>query len=380
MQEYYLPFLYITLFIGYEISFYLIYQYIKLRKKKITLNRIILAYGLLSAFGMSGVFIRTIASYYFEDILLHFLLYKFSHILIAFGVLIFLITLSGKSFDEIVNVKLTKTVLIIASIISTIIIFVIPKDLERNLIYLSLIIGSIYLTYSHIKIIRKIPNNAKKRFILIYIGFSILLSAILFRAEESSEYFIENLQQLIELVTIPLMILGLLIILFGVYKFPVLLELNWQNKIEEIFIIDSNINEMIFFYNFSEKNDSKNINLGYSSQTLDKLIILTTGISEIEDFISNFINKDEDIEKISHGDQYIFINHGDHSLHQLLFFIIASEDLNSIGYFLDLIKKQVQKSYKNILINNNLTLKDKKSILLGFNKIIDKFLKRGDKK
>ncbi|MBN1214470.1 MAG: hypothetical protein JXA99_03405 [Candidatus Lokiarchaeota archaeon] len=377
MHEYFLPFLCIALFIGYEIGFYLIYQYIKIRKEKIAINRIILAYGLFSAFGMSGVFIRTISFYYEESILFYFLLYKISHVLIAFGVIIFLIIISNKSFNKIVNVKYTKAVLSLAIIFSIIITFTIPDIIERILIFLSIFIGIIYLTYAHIKIIKHIPDNAKNRIILIYIGFCVLIFAILLRAEESLIYFQVEIQNLIELITIPIMIFSLLIVLFGAYRFPILLEIHWQDKILQILIIDSKINEILYSYTYKKKNISEEKTPSQQLKDLDKIITISVNIPDIEDFVSKFVNKHENIEKITHGDHYIYISHGNYKLSHILFLIIAQKDLNSIKYFLEFIKIHFQRSYKNIIVNKNLTFINKKDIILGFSKIIEKFLNRG---
>lgn len=376
MREYYLPFLYVALFIGYEISFYLIYQYNKLKKKKIPLNKIILAYGLLSGLGMSGVFLRTIITYYIEDVILKAKFNKFSHVLVALGIIVFLFTLSIKSFNEIVNVLLTRIVIIPAIIISIIIVLTNSKDVEFFLIIISIIIGSIYLTYAHYKIIKKIPIKAKKRIFLVFIGFTILLSSIIFRAEEFLKFYPEDLQEEIEIITIPLILLGLLIVLFGTYRFPILLEIDWQDKFIELFIIDSKSNEILYSYNLSnEKNNNmKNNKEEYLSKSPEKQIIFSKGISDIEIFISNFVNKKESINKISHGNQVIFIRHGDNSLHNLLLCVTAREELNSLNYFLNSIKKQFQKSFEKIIVNRDLSLEEKKRILLGFNTYIKNFL------
>ncbi|MBY8981365.1 MAG: hypothetical protein KGD57_00320 [Candidatus Lokiarchaeota archaeon] len=376
MREYYLPFLYVALFIGYEISFYLIYQYNKLKKKKIPLNKIILAYGLLSGLGMSGVFLRTIITYYIEDVILKAKFNKFSHVLVALGIIVFLFTLSIKSFNEIVNVLLTRIVIIPAIIISIIIVLTNSKDIEFFLIIISIIIGSIYLTYAHYKIIKKIPIKAKKRIFLVFIGFTILLSSIIFRAEEFLKFYPEDLQEEIEIITIPLILLGLLIVLFGTYRFPILLEIDWQDKFIELFIIDSKSNEILYSYNLSnEKNNNmKNNKEEYLSKSPEKQIIFSKGISDIEIFISNFVNKKESINKISHGNQVIFIRHGDNSLHNLLLCVTAREELNSLNYFLNSIKKQFQKSFEKIIVNRDLSLEEKKRILLGFNTYIKNFL------
>ncbi len=375
MREYYLPFLFVAVFIGYEISFYLFYQYQKVKDKNIPLNKLLIAYSLLAAFGISAVLIRTIRNYYIDDIFINYFFYKSSHIIIAFGTLSFLSVIYTKSFNEVINIWITRSVIITATIFLIVLIFIRSKDLELLIILISIAIGASYLIYSNFNLIKNIHGKAKKRIFLILIGFIVLLGSVIFRADEFIRFLSETNQILIEFITIPLMLIGLLIILFGVYRFPILLEFNWQEKFIELFIVDTEKNEIIYFYNPS--NEKKVIlyeSNEYPAKIDIKKLFFSKGISDIEDFISDFIDKNESIQKITHGNQIIFTKHGDNSFNNILYCIIALEDMNSISFFLNSIKKNFQKSYKSILSNTNLSLEDKKKIFIGFDKYIRNFI------
>ena len=94
------PLTIISLIIGYQISLYFFYLFYKVKDENIGLNYFLVGMGFLYLFGMTGVIILSINSYYIIDINLSILLGYLSHILISIGILLFQIVVSLNDFRD----------------------------------------------------------------------------------------------------------------------------------------------------------------------------------------------------------------------------------------------------------------------------------------
>ena len=69
-RSYYLPFIFLAIIIGYQLSIYFFYQYYKFKNEKLHLNKILISYSSLFGFGITGILLRNINKFYIEDLLL----------------------------------------------------------------------------------------------------------------------------------------------------------------------------------------------------------------------------------------------------------------------------------------------------------------------
>jgi hypothetical protein len=373
VNEYYFPFLFVVLFIGYQISAYLIYQYYKLKDTSIGYNKIILAYALLIFFGLTGVFLRMIREYIIEVEVIAKILWETSHILIVLAALSFLIIVSLKKFDIIIDIRIPRILVIITLIISVLLLITELDIIEYFLITISIILGGSFFTYFHYKVAKMARGRLRKRILLIFTGEMIVLSSVILRAEEFIVLYRDFGRFLADIVSIPIIIVGLLFLYFGSYNFPVLLEFYWQENILNLFIIYKNTERILYSYNFTkDRENTGNIPVGAFSDDDIKEILFSKGIINIEKIISDLMEKEEEIKKIIHGKIKFIISRGKNQFSELIYCLIVSKELKSIDYFLHQIKQKFQDRYSPILNNKDLTFEDKKKIIQSFDNSIIK--------
>ncbi|TXT62319.1 MAG: membrane protein of unknown function [Promethearchaeota archaeon] len=373
MNEYYFPFLFVVLFIGYQITAYLIYQYYKLKDKSIGYNKIILAYALLVFFGLTGVFLRMIRGYILEIETMAKILWEISHILIVLAALSFLIIVSLKIFDIIIDVRIPRILVIITLIISILLLITELDLIEYILITISIILGGSFFTYFHYKVAKMARGRLKKRIFLIFIGEMIVLSSVILGAEEFIVFYRDFGRFLAEIISIPVILVGLLFLYFGSYNFPVLLEFYWQENILNLFVINKNTERILYSYNFTKNIDRPGIlPVGALSDDEIKEVLFSKGIINIEKITSDLMDKEEEVKKIIHGKIKFIISRGENQFSDLIYCLIVSKELKSIDYFLHQIKKKFQNRFNPILNNEDLTFEEKKMIIQSFdNSIIE---------
>ena len=160
-----LPFLIIALIIGSQISAYFLFLYIRERKHKVALNKILLAYGLLYSFAICSVFLRTVKTYFvFDNNIKHFLI-TLSYGLIFCAALSYLICISTKGFEVIIRKKITRIMMILALIFS-VFIFTTQNLFQLIFIIMGSSIAASYLIFFHYRLIKISVGNIKKRIII----------------------------------------------------------------------------------------------------------------------------------------------------------------------------------------------------------------------
>lgn len=373
LKLFHYPFIFIVLIIAYQISAYFFYLYYRSRKEKLKINSSLLAFGLLYGFGFTGVVIRTINSYYVEDSIMFNFLLKFSHISIFIAVFSFLLIISQKSFNELVNTKITKVVSVITIALSILIFFINDNTILGILLLVSLFIGGVYMLFFHIKLIKKSTGDIRKRLLFLLIGEILIVLVIVIGAEKTPYIFSPEQQNIIAILYNPLVILGQLIVFYSIYDFPIFLEFEWQNNILNLYIIDIKRLKIIFQYNFV-KNNKEQLMIKQDSESLN--IIFSGGIIGIEKIISAITkSRESKIEKIRQGDYFVLLNQGKDDLAFLTYCILVKKDMVSIQYFLKLIKKEFTKLYGKILLDLKSIEEKESQIFVEFNKKIENILK-----
>ncbi|MBN1217173.1 MAG: hypothetical protein JXA99_17265 [Candidatus Lokiarchaeota archaeon] len=375
LREFHYPFIFIVLIIAYQISAYFFYRYFKVKKEQVEINKILLAFGLLYGFGFTGIIIRTINSFYIDNLQLSSIFMNLSHILVFIGILSFLLIISQKTFNQFINIKVTRIISIITIILSILILIFMNINIFilGILILVALFIGGIYLLFFHISLIQKSKGNIRNRFVYLLIGELIIVIVIVFGAEKMPSLFSSEQQNIVKVISNPLIIFGQLIVFYSIYDFPIFLEFNWQKCILKLYIIDVNKLKILYQYKFDNKNNDQ-IKLEDSTDSFN--IIFSGGIIGIKKLLSSLTkSKESTIEKIRQGEYFILLTQGEADLSFLTYCLLIKKEMISIQYFLNLIKKEFIKSYGNILYDLD-SCKDKENqIFLDFNKTIENILK-----
>jgi len=328
--------------------------------------------GFLYGFGITGVIILSICSYFITNIPLSNFLRDISHILISTGIIIFQIIISLKTFRDLINPKVGKTICILTLILS-VLIFLIEEILILSLlIIIAVSIGFIYVCYFHMKLIRFTTGEIRKRIIIFFIGEIIMLSAVLFGAEKKEVLFTEQEQNIVQLLFLICFVMGLMITFLGSYRFPIFLEFKWKENILKLYIIDQNNFKTIYTYDFTKKEEKNNF--FRSRLTLpESRLLFSGGMKGINDIFTGITNiEGGKLKRIEHGNFIILINYGGEALSFIMYCLLVKKEMNSINYFLKVIKNEFEEYYRNILLNLQIFNGSEEKIFSGFDIIINK--------
>ncbi len=274
-------------------------KHLKIKEEKIGLNKILLAFSLLFGLGVSGIVIRNYNSYYINDVLLNNFFLYFTHIIIAVAVSSFLLIISSKSFQKIININVTRAVSIYTIVISILIFVVQIKSIQFIFIIISIILGYFYLIFFHLELINRSKGKIRKRIILIFIGEVLLISNILIGSEEIIVLISLQHMPFITLISNFVTLFALTTILLCVYKFPIFLEFNWDKNLIKLFIVNTQNFEIIYTFNFTEEIERKENTTKKPSEIIESDYFFSRGIIGIKDIISGITNKKEErIENI----------------------------------------------------------------------------------
>ncbi|MBD3228936.1 MAG: hypothetical protein GF329_12175 [Candidatus Lokiarchaeota archaeon] len=344
-----LPLLHLVIIITFQMTIYLLYLYYRTHDKRLELNKFILALAFLYGFGLTGVFIRTLNSYYIRNPNNYVFYVNLTHILIVIAVIGYLSIISSKSFEKIFNLTIIRTILIIASIISILLLIVQSRFNRTLLVLISIFIGIPLLIYVRVKLINYSRAKVRKRLIITSIGEFITLTGILIQAEEFIYELSVLSQEYLKLIAVFIIIFGLLIVFLGIYRFPAFLELNWRNNLIALYVIDSDLKKIHYSYNFL----NEDFNLSEVEQE-KRDILFSKGLMGIEDVLVQIAGgRDKKINKIKQEDFVILIKYGDSTLSNILFCLLIEKEMDSSEYFLDLIRKRFREQYRTILNHLN---------------------------
>ena len=223
LRNIFLPLLFISIAIGFQIFIYFLYQYYKAKKEKLELGRILLAYGLIFGLTLTDFFIRVINLYFIEDInyLLFTFITKITFLLLYSSLLVFFTIISSNPFHSIVNSNLTKiiAILIIIPIIS---VFLLQVD---SLIFviittITLLISYIYILFFHSRIVKLSTGDIRKRLNLILFGFALCLIQHFIGGYIPSQVLFPEHSQILQVISAPIFIFGLMVVFLGIFRFP----------------------------------------------------------------------------------------------------------------------------------------------------------------
>ena len=375
LETIYVPLIFVCILIGYQLSVYFFYQYYHFKKDKLYLNKILLAYGLFIFLGVSGILLRNITKFFIENASLKETFFKITNAFLILSIFLFLLIISSKSFNNILNVYITRVFCIIAIIPLIFLFFFKILSFTLNLIMILSIIGLLYMFVFQLKLMALSPKNIRFKLILLYIGEFIAGSAMIFGGEFSREFFLKENESIFLLILSPITILALIIIFFGIYKFPIFLEFRWKENLIDLFIVNRLNLSLLYKFEFA-KPSSENSLKNYDIKDKKKHLFFSRGIFGIEDIISTITRTNEKrINKIKQGNFIFLLNEGDEPFSFIIFCLLINKEMNSHLYFLKIIKSEFFKMYKNIISNLEDITGFEEKVFSSFDSILENLIK-----
>lgn len=342
---FHLPFLIIAIIIGYQISAYFIYTYLKNKKNGLKLDKILLAYGYINLFLISTILLRTIYTYSTLDSFTDYILFELSHIMLAIGGVSFLLLLSSNEFNEIISNKITRVIIVIAILITIIFYFI--QDGIQNLIItiISMAIAAYYLLTFQYRLIKLTTGVIKKRLIIITMGYILMVFGIAFQADEIITILTQEDQLTIMIISNPIFVLGASIVFIGLFRFPAFLEFDWKDHLKSVYIIDYPTLRVLYCFDFvNESGAQEEVEVKGGD-------ILFKGVIGIDKTFSVLTKTRENIEVIRQGDILIYVKRSAPPLEKVIYILIVKKERNSYNYLLKKITREFEHQFSSVMHN-----------------------------
>lgn len=341
---------FIVLFVGFELVIYIFFQYHKVRKTKIQLNKILIAFGAFFLFLVVNVFITVINNFLISDLVAQYILYKVSLELIIISPVLFIFFVTIEEFSSIINLKIAKGS-IISSLIPIVLIMLLPGTISLIFI-LAFTFASLFFVIVivfQIKLIKISISNMRKRLILVFIGEVLAFYSLIIERGINLILPSSIVSNTMFVFGVMIFISGFMISFLALYRFPTFYELKWQDNLLKLFIINQQNYNCLYNCDFvktlEQGEKATEVNNEYRKDEFLKLF--SGGIAGIDVIISDLTNSGEEkINKIKHGDSFIFLEYG---TPQIIYALIVQKDSNTNNIFLSSIKSQFESFYKEIL-------------------------------
>jgi len=375
LREFYGPFTFIAILVAFQTAIYFLYLYNKVKDEKLELNKILLAYGLLFMISLISIFIRTINSYYNPDPELFVILLQISNIPLLVSLEVYFITISSKGFEEISNRKITRLFILIVAV-PIILNLILGPYSEVYIILLMIITPAAmgYLLLVQIKLLQLSAGNMRKRLLIITIGLFLIFFSVSLGGYSVSELVLGEYYDLNKIITTPLLVAGYTTVFIGVLRFPALLEFDWKDNIKQLFVIDNKQYKLLYSINIEELLRGDANSKGQDSN--DKKTFFSKGLVGIDEIISTITNTSEEkIKQITHRDFFLLLNHGSEEYSNMTYSLVVNKSMESLRYFLKLIKREFENKYRNILINIEAIEGSEEEIFSSFDTILRNMIK-----
>jgi len=341
IQEIELLFFLGVLILYIELVLYFFFRYYKIMDERLPLNKILLSFGTFYSFFILGISILAYNRLILTDLYLKEISYKIGYLSILFSPVIFLYFLKIKEFSRIIYYKISRFIMIF-SFLSLLILIFLPINFLITFFFTMGLISFILIIQIRLMIISK--GNIKKRLLHIFIGNLLSIFSLFFILEINGD--LDQIENIPFMIGLAFLIVSFIWTMFGVYSFPTFYEFKWKMNLLSLFIINQEINTILYSHNFEDiKSDYKNKE--YEAMFSSAII----GIDKILSVITN--TQDSKVNKIEQADSLILIEYGSHLLPEIIYALIVKEDLKSNSYFLKSIKEQFESFFKEILSDIN---------------------------
>jgi len=351
IREYNLPFLFIAMVLGYELSIYFFLLYKKVKNNKLTLNKILLGYGFFFLSIVTSLLFSTLNTYYFSDSNYSNFLNILTILSLTVGIVLFLSILTSQEFITATN-KLIIWILILFDLIPSILIFFYDiNSISVQISTLSTSISIIYIFYVQYLLIKRSAGSIEKRLKLILLGEILVSFGLLLNREGAWFYpFLDN--SILKIISLPPLLAGFGLLLISIYRFPAFYEFNWKDDLVKLYIIDRDSAKTIFSYDFKQQEqDQEDLIPQYDLESLKASErVLIGGLIGIDEIISEVTDsKTKKLDKIKQGDYVILLNYQEISSINFVFCLMAQNDTFSINHFLKSLTDQFFVFYKELI-------------------------------
>ena len=345
IRDFHLPLLFTAIILGYELAVYFSLLYKKAKNENLELNKILLSYAFFFGILWTGQLMRMLNHYYIYDNPLIELFNKLPIFLGSLSVAIFLL-LNKPIISKIVSSKFLLLIILLMLLHNIIAILFYEINSPMFLVgSIFLMISLFYVAGFQTKILSHATGSVKKRLKIILFGELILIAGLFIGRDDMIFFLFQEIFDISSIVGVFLLILGTMIIFFGVYRFPAFLEFDWKKSLLMLYIINNNNFKPLFIYDFTSKIET-------TQKRIKKDQLFPGGIIGIDSVISTITNQaKKSINKIHHSDLYFYIEHSDEPVDYITYVLLVKKDLKSFNFFIQLIKKQFQSFYSEILID-----------------------------
>jgi hypothetical protein len=168
--------------------------------------------------------------------------------------------------------------------------------------------------------------------------------------------------------------LGLLIIFYGTFKFPGVLEFNWKDNLLKLYIVDARNLFEIYSYDFDRTRNLVEYPEDQSNNEDHNPInsIGVVGISDVFDEITK--TYENRIKTIKYGKFSILLDYEEDPKSQFLFVLFVNQNMRSMQLFLKKVKNEFLTTYKSMLSNLELVDRFRETIFSGFDILLQNIL------
>jgi len=373
LREVYLPAMIFSIILDYQLAIYFLYLYRKHRKDKIGLNKFLIGFSNLFGIGATSYLFLVIGSFYLHDIYLVELFVRIGVSLLQGGVLVVLLNLLSKPFRTLINSKVVKILSLLSGISISYLLF-----FNVNLIgifpsILLGIIGGAYFLYFQIKLVKLTSGTVHSRLLITLIGEAIFIIGMFLGLGLPNLSVLFDVKDILYFVGSYVVNLGLMVVFYGTFKFPGVLEFNWKDSLLKLYIIDATNLFELYSYDFSElRNGAEGPNTNSNNEKNNPLSSIgVVGIRDVFDEITKtYKNR---IKIIKYGDFNILLEYED-AKSQFLFVLFVNKNMKSLQIFLNKVKTQFLTSYGGFLINIDILDRFRETLFSGFDVILQNIL------
>ena len=374
LREVYLPAMFFSIILDYQLAVYFVYLYRKHRKDKIGLNKFLLVFSNIFGIGATSYLFLVIGSFYINDSYLTELFSRIGVSLIQSGIIVALLILLSKPFLTLINSRVIKIICAISSVNIIYILFLYVKPIGLFPSILIGIIGGGYFLHFQIKLVKLTSGTVHSRMVMTLIGEVIfLIGMFLVSGLPNIPVFFE-VKDMFYFIGSYVLNLGLLAIFYGTFKFPGVPEFNWKNNLLKLYIIDARNLYELYSYNFNKirsfSDELEPNNINEENNPINSIGVV--GISDVFDEITKtYQNR---VKIIKYGNFSILLEYEEDPKSQILFVLFVDKNMKSLELFLKKVKTQFLSSYKELLANFDIVDRFRETIFSGFDVILQNIL------
>ena len=252
LREVYLPAMIFSIILDYQLAIYFLYLYGKHRKEKIGLNKFLLAFSNLFGIGATSYLFLVIGSFYIHDSYLAELFIRIGISLLQGGILVVLLILLSKPFLTLINSRVVKMASVLSGISVIYLLFFYVKSIGLFPSMLIGFIGGVYFLYFQIKLVKLTSGTVHSRLLMTLIGEVIFLVGMFLGSGLPNIPVLFDVRDFFYFVGSYVVNIGLLVIIYGTFKFPGVLEFNWKNNLLKLYVIDARNLYELYSYDFNK--------------------------------------------------------------------------------------------------------------------------------